>query len=66
MAERLEAEGLRVGFDRAEIDPGTDLLAQIERGLERSPVLLLCMSAAVFASEWVRIERDTLCVFFDL
>ena len=59
LAERLQAEGLRVWFDRARIDTGEDIVTAIEQGLERSRVLVLCMTQAAFESEWVRLERNT-------
>ncbi|NKC17032.1 MAG: TIR domain-containing protein [Gammaproteobacteria bacterium] len=58
LAERLEAGGLRVWFDRAEIDPGADIVAGIEHGFDHSRVVVLCMSATALISEWVRIERN--------
>ena len=49
VAERLRADGLRVWFDDGDI----------EEGLERSRVLVLCMSAAAFGPEWERLEAGT-------
>ena len=59
LAERLTAEGFRVWFDRPNIDGGEDIVTAIEQGLERSRVLVLCMTKAAFESEWVRLERNT-------
>ena len=59
LAERLTAAGLRVWFDRPNIDSGEDIVTAIEQGLERSRVLVLCMTKAAFESEWVRLERNT-------
>ena len=59
LAERLERAGFRVWFDRPSIDSGEDIVTAIEQGLERSRVLVLCMTKAAFESEWVRLERNT-------
>ena len=59
LAERLQAAGFRVWFDRPNIDNGEDIVTAIEQGLERSRVLVLCMTKAAFESEWVRLERNT-------
>jgi hypothetical protein len=52
LAERLQADGLRVWFDEWEIKPGHSIPARIEDGLERSRVLVLAMSAHAFGSDW--------------
>ncbi|GEM_PF-2783227 len=52
VAERLRADGLRVWLDDWEIRPGHSIPAKIEDGLERSRVLVLCMSANAFGSGW--------------
>lgn len=57
LAERLQAEGLRVWFDRDSIDTGQDILTAIENGLDKTRVLVLCMSRKAFESDWVRLER---------
>ena len=51
--------GFRVWFDRVNIDCGEDIVTAIELGLERSRVLVLCMTKAAFESEWVRLEWNT-------
>src|SRR5262245_18230788 len=48
--ERLKNDGLRVWFD----EPG-----KIEDGLERSHVLVLCMSANAFVADWAHLEAGT-------
>jgi hypothetical protein len=58
LAERLQAEGLKVWFDREAIADGKDIVAAIENGLERSRVLILCMTKSAFNSRWVEIERN--------
>ena len=45
LAERLRKDGVQVWFDEWEIKPGDSIPAKIEEGLERSRVLVLCMSA---------------------
>ena len=41
------------------LKPGDSILAKIEEGLEHSRVLVLCMSANAFGSDWARLENDT-------
>ncbi|MFY9824792.1 MAG: toll/interleukin-1 receptor domain-containing protein [Thermoanaerobaculia bacterium] len=57
VAERLRVDGLRVWLDDWELDriPAK----RIERGLERSRVLVLCISAHAFGSEWEQLEYGT-------
>jgi len=59
IAERLRADGLRVWFDEWEIRAGDSIPAKIEEGLEASRVLVLCMSAQAFGSDWARLESYT-------
>ena len=40
-------------------DPGDDIYLAIERGLEASRTLVLCISPATFGSDWVSLERST-------
>jgi hypothetical protein len=59
LAERLRDAGLRVWFDEWIIQPGDDIYLAIERGLEASRTLVLCLSPAALGSEWVGLERST-------
>ncbi len=59
LAERLRQDGLKVWFDEWEIKPGDSVPAKIEEGLERSRVLVLCMSANAFGSDWAQLEAGT-------
>src|SRR6185295_16801103 len=59
VAERLRADGLRVWFDEWEIRAGDSIPAKIEEGLEHSRVLVLCMSANAFGSDWALLESGT-------
>jgi hypothetical protein len=75
LAERLRQDGLKVWFDEWEIPspagageggrrPGEgrgaeDRTAKIEEGLEHSRVLVLCMSANAFGSDWAQLEAGT-------
>jgi len=56
LAEQLRGDGLRVWFDEWEIRPGESIPAKIEDGLDRSYVLVLCMSANALGSEWSQLE----------
>ena len=59
IAERLRADGMHVWFDEWEIKAGDSIPAKIEEGLERSRVLVLCMSANAFGSDWAQLESGT-------
>ena len=59
LAKRLSKDGLRVWLDEEVIEPGTLIGLAIERGLQASRVLVLCMSENAFGSDWVRLERHT-------
>jgi small GTP-binding protein len=56
VAERLRADGLRVWLDDWEICPGDSISEKIEEGLERSRVLVLCMSGNVFDCDRALLE----------
>ena len=59
LAKRLRKAGLRVWFDEWIIQPGDDIYLAIERGLEASRTLVLCLSPAALGSGWVTLERST-------
>ncbi len=59
IAERLKKDGVKVWFDEWEIKPGDSIPAKIEEGLEHSRVLVLCMSANAFGSDWAQLESGT-------
>lgn len=59
LADRLRSDGLQVWFDEWEIKPGDSIPAKIEEGLEHSRVLVLCMSANAFGSDWSQLEAGT-------
>ena len=59
LAERLRKDGLKVWFDEWVVKPCDHLPAKVEEGLERSRVLVLCMSANAFGSEWAQLEAGT-------
>jgi small GTP-binding protein len=59
IAERLKADGLRVWLDDWEIRAGDSIPSKIEEGLEHSRVLVLCMSANAFGSDWAQLEAGT-------
>jgi hypothetical protein len=59
VAARLKQDGVRVWLDEEQIKPGDSIPAKIEEGLERSRVLLLCMSANAFGSDWAQLEAGT-------
>jgi WD40 repeat protein len=59
LAKQLREDRLRVWLDAWEIQDGDDHAAKVEDGLERSRVLVLCMSEAAFGSDWSRLESTT-------
>lgn len=56
IAKRLKEDGLKVWFDEWQIKPGDSIPAKFEEGLENSRVLILCMSANAFGSDWAQLE----------
>lgn len=64
LANLLRKDGVKVWLDEWVIQPGDSISLEVERGLESSRVLVLAMSEAAFASEWVSLERHT-AVFRD-
>ncbi len=56
IAERLRADKLRVWFDEWVLKPGDNLPKKLDDGLEDSRVLVLCMSANAFGSDWAQLE----------
>ena len=59
VAERLRKDGVKVWFDEWVLKPGDSIPSKIEEGLERSRVLVLCMSANAFGSDWAQLESGT-------
>jgi response regulator RpfG family c-di-GMP phosphodiesterase len=59
IAENLKDAGLRVWFDSWAIPSGGDILHEIEKGIQQSRVLVLCMSPDSLKSDWVLMERTT-------
>jgi hypothetical protein len=59
LADRIAKAGFRVWFDGNSIAAGDDIVAAIERGLERTRVLVLCMTTSAFQSDWVQTERNS-------
>ena len=59
IAERLKSDDVRVWFDEDQLSVGDNILFKIEEGLERSRVLVLCMSADAFGAEWPHLEAGT-------
>jgi hypothetical protein len=59
LAERLRKDGLKVWFDEWVLKPGDSIPTKIEEGLEHSRVLVLCMSANAFGSDWAQLLTDS-------
>ncbi len=60
LAGKLRGSGVRVWLDDWAIQPGDPISRRIQYGLERSRVLLMCMSEAYFASDWAGLEHHSL------
>jgi hypothetical protein len=56
VAERLRKDVVKVWFDEWVLKAGDSIPAKIEEGLERSRVLVLCISAHAFGSDWAQLE----------
>ena len=59
LAARLRKDGLKVWFDEWVLKAGDSIPAKIEEGLEHSRVLVLCMSAHAFGSDWAQMETNS-------
>jgi len=59
IAEQLRKDGVKVWFNAWILKPGDSIPAKIEEGLEYSRVLVLCMSANAFGSDWAYLESGT-------
>jgi small GTP-binding protein len=59
LAEKLFRDGLKVWFDEWIIKPGDSIQEKTEEGLELSRVLVFCMSANSFGSDWTQLEAGT-------
>lgn len=59
LAEALRAAGLEIWLDDWVIQPGDDIYAAIEDGLEHSRIQVLCLSQPANKSDWVKLERNT-------
>ena len=60
LAERLQADGVRVWFDEWIIKPGDAIGIKINEGLRDSRVLVLAISANASESDWVTFEHQAI------
>ncbi len=60
LAERLRNDGVRVWLDAWVIQPGDSISMKIARGVEKSRVLVMCMSPDYFESEWGKLEHHSM------
>lgn len=60
LAQRLRADGVKVWFAEWVLKLGDNIPHNIEEELERSRMLVLCMSANAFGSDWAQLESSTL------
>ena len=59
LANRLKKDKLRVWFDESDSLSPRERAGVMEEALENSRVLVLCMSANAFGSEWPLLEAGT-------
>ena len=59
LAIRLKADGIRVWLAEEQIKLADNIPAKIEQGLENSRVLVRCLSANGFESDWAQLEMGT-------
>jgi len=59
VADRLLKDGVKVWFDEWVLKPGDHVPSKVEEGLEHSRVLVFCMSANAFGSDWAHLESGT-------
>ncbi|MBC8504227.1 MAG: toll/interleukin-1 receptor domain-containing protein [Chloroflexi bacterium] len=59
LAKYLHKNGLRIWFDDWIVQTGDDIILEIEKGLEKSRILVLVMTDNAFGSDWVSLERNT-------
>ena len=59
LAERLQADGLKVWLDDWEIKPGDSIPSKVMSGLENSRVLLLLLSQNFDDSDWAEYESGS-------
>jgi hypothetical protein len=59
IAKLLKDSGLRIWFDEWQIQPGDNIPAKIEEGLQGSRILVLCISANSLGSDWATLESQT-------
>jgi hypothetical protein len=60
LVTELEARGLRVWFDEAELQVGDSLTRKIDEGLSRSRFGVVVLSKSFFEKDWPRAELDAL------
>ena len=60
LAERLKKDGLRVWLDAWVVKPGDSIPMKIQHGVEKSRIMLLCMSPSYFKSEWGALEHHSM------
>ncbi|MEK6373957.1 MAG: toll/interleukin-1 receptor domain-containing protein [Acidobacteriota bacterium] len=59
VAARLRSDGVRVWLDDWALKPGSNIPHEIEKGMESSRGLVLCMSQNAFGSDWAQLESST-------
>jgi len=55
----LRKDGLTVWFDEWVLKAGDNISAKMDEGLEHSRVMVHCMSANAFDSDWAQLEAGT-------
>ncbi|MGV1005812.1 MAG: TIR domain-containing protein [Candidatus Nanopelagicales bacterium] len=57
LAKELRDQGLQVWFDEDTIPAGASITLAVEDGIERSRMMILCISPDFLANEWPQTER---------
>lgn len=58
IASRLRDEGVKIWLDHWSLKPGHKTVSEIDRAVQRSRLLVLCLSPDAVASDWVELERS--------
>lgn len=59
VASRLRSDGLRIWFDEWEIQTGSDVSFEINSGIDKARVLVVCVSRHSATSVWRQLETQT-------
>lgn len=58
IAQKLSSDGVCVWFDEWIIKAGDDIIASIDKGMQKSRIMVCFLTAAALKSDWVTFERN--------